>query len=278
MPIQDILDLQREFQLLCEVDIDTCDADKVNELSETFLFKAIEEIIELRKTFPSVLNKWAKTQPTENKAETLDELSDVLLFLVNMCLVRKISPEEVLMALKTKQQINFQKVKEKKLAALYKEMQAATDNKIGLGGGNSSPHVIIIGQNPGASLNTLGEDANCWDNIPDNGAVAFLKRSLKGRYDEKRIYFTNIVKEATEGNAEPSRKLVEFWWPYLVKELAILKGNNVGVQVLAMGKFAQQQMMQRGERYNPITHPSYFMRNGFSETEYWNEQLKGKLP
>src|SRR6478736_1147682 len=94
--LEEIIAGQREFQALCEVDLGTIVAKDINELSERYLFKAIEEIIELRKTFPSELNQWAKNQGLEDREEILAEFSDVLLFLINFCLVRKISPNEVL--------------------------------------------------------------------------------------------------------------------------------------------------------------------------------------
>ena len=70
MSINKIIDRQRAFQALAEVKIDTLVAKDINGISEMYLFKAIEEIVELRKTFPSELNKWSKSQPAEqNRTE-----------------------------------------------------------------------------------------------------------------------------------------------------------------------------------------------------------------
>lgn len=278
--MEEILRLQREFQRLCEIDIDTIVAKEINELSETYLFKAIEEIIELRKTFPSELNKWSKSQPDEeNKQETLDELSDVGLFLMDFCLVRKITPEQVLEALKTKQKFNFTKLKEKKLQILNEEMQRVP-KKIGIGGGSLMPKVVLIGQNPGKSLE---DGKTVWDDHKDNTAGMFFKRSLElGKYrlavKKDDIYFTNVVKEVTENNEKPSYTTTQFWQPFLERELNIIDAG-VDPLYLAMGTEASRMLTQLefSKKWEPIQHPAYFMRNGFSETQYYEEQLLPKL-
>src|SRR5438552_103480 len=116
MNLEKIISRQREFQKLADVNLNTIVASEINALSEMYLFKAIEEIIELRKTFPSEINKWSKTQGGENRREILSELSDVLLFLTNFCIVRKITPDELLEVMAVVQEMNFIKLKQKKLA------------------------------------------------------------------------------------------------------------------------------------------------------------------
>lgn len=275
MSLSRVVELQLEFQKLCDIDLTANE----HELSEMYLFKAIEEVVELRKTLPSHLNKWAKTQGEDNREETLSELADVLLFLLNFSIVKKITPEETLIAIMKKQEENFLKLKEKKLKLLQAEMRGIT-SVVGFGGGNLNPKVILVGQNPGESL-TKNPGASCWNDVPKNGAVAFFKRALKhGRHrlavKEEDFYFLNVVPEPTKGNEPPSNDLKEFWWPYTKQELDLIR-SGVEPVVLGMGRYAQTVLMQKEVPYTPIHHPAYFIRNGFSEKQYYEEQLLPRL-
>ncbi len=276
--LERILKNQIEFQRLCEVDIDTKVASKINELSEMYLFKAIEEVVELRKTLPSELNKWAKNQGLENHQDVMAELSDVFLFMINFCIVRGIDPEEVLRALGATQEINFIKLKQKKLAILNEEI-SRVPGRIGYGGGNVMPSVVIIGLNPGQSLD---KEHKCWDTAPKNSTVGFLKKSLKlGEKElsltEGDIYFTNLVKEVTDGNEAPTKTMVDYWFPYVQREIEIVS-RGCDPKILMMGKEVTRELIQRNaEMGQPIIHPSYFMRNGFTENQYYQEQLKPNL-
>lgn len=277
--LSQIIEGQREFQKLCEINLDTIVAKEINELSERYLFKAIEEIIELRKTFPSELNQWAKNQPEENRQETLYELSDALFFILNTCLVRKIAPIEVLDALAAVQEINFNKLKLKKLAILKDEMARVPHNRIGFGGGELMPQVIIIGLSP---TEILESDQNSWDNYIKDSAVGFLRRALKLgvnrlNLSEDDIYFTNIVKEIPENGEKPSTTMYHFWYPFLLREVEIVSAGTTPL-ILTMGSEATKVVMQRGDiKANSIMHPSYYMRNGFTEAQYYKEELLPKL-
>lgn len=93
MNLQQILEKQKEFQHLVGTPID--DAEQMNFLSEVFLFKAIEEIIELRKEFPSGLNKRSKSYKQADEQRIYEELSDVVLFIMNFMIVRGLSLEKL---------------------------------------------------------------------------------------------------------------------------------------------------------------------------------------
>ncbi len=105
--LQQIIDRQRDFQELCGVNISTNDNHEKNLIAEVFLFKLIEEVVELRKTQPSALNSAAKTQPQINRQEMLNELADVCLFLINFTIIRDITTIELLNAIKSVQDNNF---------------------------------------------------------------------------------------------------------------------------------------------------------------------------
>jgi uncharacterized protein YabN with tetrapyrrole methylase and pyrophosphatase domain len=107
--IDQLLEKQKEFQKLCKIDLEV----EPYHLSEGYLFKAIEEITELRKTFPSSFNKYEKVEKIVNRQRTLEEFCDVILFLMNFALVWKFTQEEVLEALKYVQRNNFHKLQKK---------------------------------------------------------------------------------------------------------------------------------------------------------------------
>lgn len=108
--INRIFSNQVEFQKLVGIDFLELDEDRKDELAEGHLFKAIEEIVELLKTQPSAINKYSKTRPEVNENRMLDELSDVILFLINFCIFRGLNPEKVLKAIVIKQGLNFLKL------------------------------------------------------------------------------------------------------------------------------------------------------------------------
>ena len=115
---------QRAFQKLCGVPID--DLERADELAETFLYKAIEECIELRKTNPSGLMRYSKTQPGEiNRDDMLGELSDVVLFLINFMIVRKITFEELMNNMLKIQENNFKVLLPKLKKEIEEKMKVA---------------------------------------------------------------------------------------------------------------------------------------------------------
>ncbi len=107
--LNQIIEKQRRFQKLCGKQIDTKDSFTKSFLSEMYLFKAIEEVVELRKTFPSALNESAKIQPEIDRTELLKEYSDVILFLINFGILWGISDEELLGTIEMVQANNFRK-------------------------------------------------------------------------------------------------------------------------------------------------------------------------
>ncbi len=121
--IEDVFRRQIEFQELCGLDIYSKSELELNILSETFLFKVIEEVIELRKTMPSGLNPSAKVQPIIDKQEMINELCDVSLFLINFMLTRNITISEVLDSIIEVQNNNFAIKKSKLLKEKQTEIE-----------------------------------------------------------------------------------------------------------------------------------------------------------
>jgi NTP pyrophosphatase (non-canonical NTP hydrolase) len=117
--VNQIISRQKEFQKAVGFQVDSDKESIRNELSEKYLFKAIEEIVELRKEFPSMMNPWSKSQGLSDEKRVREELVDVLLFLLNFAIVWRITPTEILEEMKKVQDKNFEKMEEKK-AKLFK--------------------------------------------------------------------------------------------------------------------------------------------------------------
>lgn len=119
--IKEIVERQREFQKEVGFPIDSVRESDRNEMAEKYLFKAIEEIIELRKEFPSAVNPWSKEQKVADLTRIREEFSDVLLFLINFMIVWRLSPEEILSQLEINQDMNFDYIKKKKATQLAQQ-------------------------------------------------------------------------------------------------------------------------------------------------------------
>lgn len=85
--VLEIVRRQRNFQHLAKIPIDSNDQEVKIYWTEVFLLKAIEELVEFRKTMPSSLNKVEKNVPVLDRRRMQEEFSDVLLFLINIGII-----------------------------------------------------------------------------------------------------------------------------------------------------------------------------------------------
>mgnify|MGYP001580030848 CR=1 FL=1 len=228
----DILKKQREFEQLVGVPIDTILEKERNEMSEMFIFKAIEELVETRREFPSVLNKWSKNNKDANTDRVKEEISDAFLFMSNLLLAWRISWEEFLTQVRITQQNNFTKIKERKMKEINEEILNVPGYVSCVGQGSINPKYIFVGLNPGQGI-THGYKA--WHD-PESGSSKVLIPVLKDLKIHEDCYFTNLVKSTTVENEEPSEELIKFWGMHLGKEIATLMINNPEVKVITMGK------------------------------------------
>ena len=126
-----IVNNQLEFQKLAEIPIQSEDLETRLHLTEGFILKAIEELIELRKTMPSAFNKYAKVQPVVDMTRTRDELIDTILFLVNIAIVWGFTLEEIVSGISYIQANNFAKIREKKRQrAIVEKAEAELPGKL----------------------------------------------------------------------------------------------------------------------------------------------------
>ena len=245
----DILKKQREFEELVGVPINTVLEKERNEMSEMFIFKSIEELIEARKEFPSVLNQWSKHNKESNPTRVKEELADAFLFISNLLLAWHISWDDFLTQVRKTQQNNYSRVKEKKLKALNEEILNIPGYTSCVGSGSINPKYVFIGLNPGKDI-THGYKA--WSD-PESGSSAVLLPILEEFKILDSCYFTNMVKSTTEDNEDPSSEIVKFWDEYLFNELSILGINNPGMKIITMGKSVRQNVTGDATIDHPAT-------------------------
>lgn len=246
----DILEKQKEFERLVGVPIDTILEKERNQMSEMFIYKMIEELIEARREFPSVLNEWSKSNKEAVPVRVKEELSDSFLFLTNLLLAWHIPWEDFILQVRKTQENNFLKIKEKKMKSLNEEILNIPGYVSCVGSGNLNPKYIFVGLNPGKDI-THGYKA--WSD-PESGSSKVLLPILDELHIREESYLTNLVKCTTPENGDPADDLAEFWKPVLNNEIDILEINNPGAKIISMGKSVRMKLF--GEGIETVDHPA----------------------
>lgn len=264
--LEQLVENQRLFQKGLGWPIDSVTEGDRNELSEKYVFKAIEELVELRREFPSVMNPWSKHQKSADLTRIKEEFSDVLMFLINIAIVWKFSLEDVLDNLESTQKNNFKKIKERKMAVLNTDILKIPNRVSGIGDGNLNAKYVFIGQNPGKDIT---QGYRFWSN-PEDGSSRILLPALESLgISRDDCYFTNVVKCTTPENREPDEDLTDFYMEFLTSELDIIKFGNPDVQFIAMGKWAEKTLnAQMKGTVDAIPHPASVMYGTYSEVTY----------
>ena len=261
--IERIIEKQKEFQRFVGFPIDSNLENDRNELSEKYVFKLIEEAIELRKEFPSVMNPWSKKQKEADFSRIKEEMSDIFLFFINLLITWKFSFEEIVDMIEKVQENNFMKIKEKKMKMLNERILNVPGYTSGIGGGNLNPKYVFIGQNPGSKID---HGYTVWNNDKD-GSSRILLPILDTIGIRQESYFTNVVKSTTVGDNEPTEDLTNFWGPILHEELEILKLGNPDIQIIGMGQYVKTV----NQEWKGISHPAYVLHGGITKEEYQKE-------
>lgn len=118
------------------------------------------------------------------------------------------------------------------------------------GEGPHSASVMLIGQNPGAEEGRQGR--------PFVGqAGQYLNEVLqKNCLERNKLYVTNVVKEVTPGNREPTAKEIKYWLPYLMQEIRDVRPRII----VLMGRVARRVPRLEGIDYIETYHPAAAMR------------------
>lgn len=148
-----------------------------------------------------------------------------------------------------------------------------------LGVGDTSPEWLFIGEGPGAEEDVKGE--------PFVGQAGKLLDNMLASLDiarGNRVYIANAVKCRPPGNRTPEAAEIAACWPYLERQIALLKPKVI----VLLGKAAVHAVLHddkslaslRGKRFEfagiPVVvtyHPAYLLRNLPDKVKAWEDLL-----
>jgi DNA polymerase len=148
-----------------------------------------------------------------------------------------------------------------------------------LGVGDLNPDWLFIGEGPGAEEDVKGE--------PFVGQAGKLLDNMLASLDiarGERVYIANAVKCRPPGNRTPEATEMAACWPYLERQIALLKPKII----VLLGKAAVHAVLHddkslaslRGKRYEfagvPMVvtyHPAYLLRNLPDKAKAWEDLL-----
>ncbi len=143
---------------------------------------------------------------------------------------------------------------------------AETRNNAVPGEGGNSMGVMLIGEGPGANEDRLGR--------PFVGRAGELLDKILTSIglSRKEVYITNIVKCRPPGNRDPKNDEVSACWPYLERQIELLKPRVI----VSLGSPAVKALLEtetgisrlRGQFHDyegipllPTYHPAYLLRS-----------------
>ena len=146
-----------------------------------------------------------------------------------------------------------------------------------LGVGEEYPDWLFVGEGPGAEEDERGE--------PFVGQAGKLLDAMLAAIDlrrDRKVYIANTVKCRPPGNRTPARSEIAACWPYLQRQIALLKPKLI----VALGKPAAQALLQReikvGEARGRLFqhdgiplivsyHPAYLLRTLQDKAKAWED-------
>lgn len=148
-----------------------------------------------------------------------------------------------------------------------------------LGVGDPNPEWLFIGEGPGSEEDVRGE--------PFVGQAGKLLDNMLAALDitrGNRVYIANAVKCRPPGNRTPEAAEMAACWPYLERQIALLKPRII----VLLGKAAVHAVLHddkalgamRGKRFEyagiPVVvtyHPAYLLRNLPDKAKAWEDLL-----
>ncbi|MFA7268682.1 MAG: uracil-DNA glycosylase [Sterolibacterium sp.] len=145
------------------------------------------------------------------------------------------------------------------------------------GVGDLSPDWLFVGEGPGAEEDQRGEPF-----VGQAGKLLDAMLAAIGLRRGKKVYIANTVKCRPPGNRTPTAAETAACWPYLERQIALLKPKLI----VALGKPAAQTLLQREVRvgeargrlfdHNGIPlivtyHPAYLLRTLADKAKAWED-------
>lgn len=142
------------------------------------------------------------------------------------------------------------------------------------GKGSYNAPVMLVGEAPGADEDEQG--------IPFVGKAGQLLDKILAAAGISDVYIANVVKCRPPENRLPTREEVEACWPYLVRQIELLKPRII----VCLGALATQQLvhpqakitMVHGKIYTkggikivPTFHPAALLRDPSKKKPCWND-------
>lgn len=154
-----------------------------------------------------------------------------------------------------------------------------------MGSGNPQADIVLVGEAPGKKEDQTGQ--------PFVGASGrFLDEMLAAAgMDRADVYITNIVKYRPPNNRDPSPAEKQAFWPYLLRQLDIIKpqvvvtlGRHAGKAfipdlVISDDHGQARQVDLHGSRrlVMPLYHPAAALYNGSMRQTLIDDFLQAKL-
>jgi len=134
------------------------------------------------------------------------------------------------------------------------------------GEGNPAAELMFIGEAPGRDEDLQGR--------PFVGRAGQLLRKIIGamKFRDDQVYIANVVKCRPPENRIPHRDEVETCWPYLVRQIELIKPQVIvtlgrtPTEYFVPGRAAMAELRGKFGDYHgipvmPTFHPSYLIRN-----------------
>lgn len=146
-----------------------------------------------------------------------------------------------------------------------------------LGVGDVAPEWLFVGEGPGAEEDERGEPF-----VGQAGKLLDAMLSAIGLQRGRKVYIANTVKCRPPGNRTPTPAETAACWPYLERQIALLRPKLI----VALGKPAAQTLLQqevkvgdaRGRLFDHhgialiVTyHPAYLLRTLTDKAKAWED-------
>ncbi len=171
----------------------------------------------------------------------------------------------------------YAQVKECKKCPLYKLAKNPVP-----GGGDINCQIMFIGEGPGEKEDELGQ--------PFVGKAGKMLDEMLESIDLKRdqVYIANVVKHRPPGNRDPKPEEVQACWPYLQKQIEIIKPklivclgrHSLGRFLPSVGSISVVHgrcFVKKNQAYMALYHPAVALYNGSMRKTLFEDFKKIKI-